>query len=209
MVSSSQVILLNKNNITCLVSLRTLFFIILCIGLLSSSSFAETKSTIQIVHSGLQEKDLKVPGEKITLKLSLQGTRYFDYVLRVLINRDGNFMDLMVREGTLSIHDVPEYYVKVHAPRHTIDYQFFLYDKKGSLVAQSQEYRIARQCTPALSLNDLSDIPWKSAPTEAEQLALKANVFERQLAAYSEAIELLEELDLTLNKATSERRKNQ
>jgi hypothetical protein len=155
-----------------------------------------------ITHQQLKEEDLRAPGQKISLKLALSGTRRFDYTLRALINRDGNFMDVMIPEGTLSIYDIPEYSLSVHAPRNYIEYQFFLYDVDGSIVASSPEFQANRTCSPALDISDYLDSTPENTERDVRTLAMEAAVYERQLLAFQEAIELLDHLDETLNQAT-------
>jgi uncharacterized protein YegP (UPF0339 family) len=139
------------------------------------------------------------PGAGLTLKVNLLGTTSFDYKLRALVVRDGNFFDVVAEPGTLNSNETPEYTIALPAPLFSMSYFFNFYNGNGELIAQSDNYSVARSCLPQLSLPPKNESE-EDNTVRLINLSIKSRVIERHILAFQTASMLLSSIKSVLDK---------
>ena len=152
------------------------------------------RPTVKLVHTALRAEQLPFPGEKIPLKVIMQGSRDYEFRLRTFAVIDGVLSDIAPTKAYLNEQDLATYEVELFAPVAELSYQFVLYGRDGATVATSPRYLARRPCVPEVKAvsNQRSDD--KPLPERLSELEQDANSLSSELGSYETALRVVQEL---------------
>ncbi len=155
---------------------------------------AEDQPQFKIQHLPPKPSVLPEPGEPLTLKASLKGTRVSDMRMRLLAVTDGQLLDVSVPSATFNDKDEPSYSFTIHAPLVETGYVFMLYDKQGSVVLSPQWYSVSRGCMPDISVAPDKIDPELQGAEKLKALVEQAQNLERDIQKYQKVLKILDEI---------------
>ncbi len=172
---------------------------IFSLSMLASTSWAQPAATeLKLLHKPIKASELPFPGEKLELRVLLQGLRNINLPLRAFVVSDGRLMDLPL-SGTLDEQDRVVYNVVLPAPLAEINYQFFLY-RDEETVLPTQRFSIQRTCLPEIKLTDMQSGELPPGKGMIKELVARAKGLERDVKTYTRLSETLEALKAVLPK---------
>ncbi len=151
------------------------------------------QSRIGFLHTPPKPESLPYPGQPMTISAGLTHTRETKFPMRIVLSRDGRFMELPSKEAYLDKYDRPIYEVSLPAPIAEVTYQMFVVAGEDQVMA-SPRYTVRRNCIPQIALAT-GEVPAQVQGTERlQKLIQESRALENDLKGYEFSLELLEEL---------------
>ena len=135
---------------------------------------------------------LPAPGQPMQIEFLLPKTKDLSLKARAWIVIDGKGMDLTL-SGSLNDRDQTVFRADIRAPLTELIYQIFI-SGRADQATTSMKYIVTRPCLPNTILTDITASDDLSEADEARMYAVKTKSLEKDIEAYSNVVEILNEL---------------
>lgn len=165
----------------------------------SESSQAQTVldpeiSGRKLTHSGLRPTDFPAPGLALKLIVHSYDTLDLKLKVRAVIVRDGELIDIFLPPARVGNNEKPEYTALIAAPETSLSYQFFRYNKDGS-VTKTEQFQVSRDCRPRGEYQRQDyDIKTKDPREKILNTSKQANALEVQVSLIDFIVSLADEI---------------
>jgi|GEM_PF-1837454 len=160
----------------------------------SSATTTATAETLQLSHKAITPEKLPFPGQKLSLTLTVAGTRDHNRRVRMIGAIDGHFTEQPATRSSPNENDQPVYEFDTVAPIAEIAYQFVVYAIDGSIASISPRYYARRNCLPRLELAPIESVKNAQPKERLINLVSQVNSLGDELASYDAALAGIEAL---------------
>ena len=155
---------------------------------------AQAPESLELMHKAVTPEKLPFPGQKLSLVLTVNGTRDTKRRVRMIGAIDGHFMELPATRSSPNERDQPVFEFDTVAPIAEIAYQFVVYASDGSIASISPRYFARRNCLPRLELDPIEPVVSGQPKERLINLVAQVNSLGDELASYDAALASIEAL---------------
>lgn len=163
-----------------------------------SSSTSKQTNAPTIIHTPPNSETLGQAGSELLLYISIDSIRDTSRPLRVSLNNDNQFSDILLKNAYLNEEDKPTYELKTYSPLISLSYSFSLINPDGT-VTKSQKFLIQRDCLPELKLIDIAHPETTQQAEAIKILSQQATRLDEELRSYQDALKVIHSLKEVLS----------